>query len=212
MNKVFFKPWIGENYYSSGIFGKKILVLGESHDCDGCNACGNLKNINAECRELTSQTIRDFLRFKKGEIDHQAWMKAFTNFGNIVNHRHLNAEETNTFWNSVLYYNYVQSSTGQTKKTQPYKAYVRNSAAFFQVIDTHKPDLIIVLGKKLWDLLPSNGEFAEQDICVEGENRGSFYYFPIDRKKIPAYMINHPSSQKFDDTWHPFIHKAIELA
>ena len=31
MNKVFFKPWVGKDYDTGGMFGKKILVLGEAH-------------------------------------------------------------------------------------------------------------------------------------------------------------------------------------
>lgn len=31
MKNVRFKPWIGENYNSGGVLGKKILVIGESH-------------------------------------------------------------------------------------------------------------------------------------------------------------------------------------
>jgi len=30
MKSVFFKPWVGKVYDSGGIFGKRILVLGES--------------------------------------------------------------------------------------------------------------------------------------------------------------------------------------
>ena len=30
MENVFFKPWIGKDYDSGGIFNKKILVLGDN--------------------------------------------------------------------------------------------------------------------------------------------------------------------------------------
>ena len=36
MKNVFFKPWVGKNYESGGIFGRRILVLGEAHICGGC--------------------------------------------------------------------------------------------------------------------------------------------------------------------------------
>lgn len=35
MDRPYFEPWIGENYENGGIFGKKILVLGDSHYCSG---------------------------------------------------------------------------------------------------------------------------------------------------------------------------------
>lgn len=31
MKDVIFKPWIGKNYETGGIFKRKILALGESH-------------------------------------------------------------------------------------------------------------------------------------------------------------------------------------
>lgn len=37
MNDVFFQPFVGKDYLSSGIFGHRIMVLGESHYCEeGC--------------------------------------------------------------------------------------------------------------------------------------------------------------------------------
>ena len=55
MEHVFFKPWVGKDYESGGIFGKKILVLGESHTCGGCDQCG-LK-YSSGCDEVN--TIKD---------------------------------------------------------------------------------------------------------------------------------------------------------
>ena len=40
---VFFQPFVGKDYTTGGIFGKRIMVLGESHYCDeGCTDCGNV--------------------------------------------------------------------------------------------------------------------------------------------------------------------------
>jgi len=30
-SKIFFQPWVGSDYNTGGVFGKKVLVLGESH-------------------------------------------------------------------------------------------------------------------------------------------------------------------------------------
>ena len=35
MSEINFIPWIGDNYLSKGYKGKRILVLGESHYCNG---------------------------------------------------------------------------------------------------------------------------------------------------------------------------------
>ncbi len=33
-NNIFFQPFVGKDYASGGVFGKRIMVLGESHYCD----------------------------------------------------------------------------------------------------------------------------------------------------------------------------------
>lgn len=40
MDRPFFEPWIGENYENGGLYGKKILALGDSHYCESCEVCG----------------------------------------------------------------------------------------------------------------------------------------------------------------------------
>lgn len=39
MSNVYFEPWVGCQY-SEGINGKRIMVLGHVHVCDGCDNCG----------------------------------------------------------------------------------------------------------------------------------------------------------------------------
>lgn len=41
MDSPYFEPWVGENYENGGTFGKKILVLGNSHYCN------DLKTVKA---------------------------------------------------------------------------------------------------------------------------------------------------------------------
>ncbi|WP_293589314.1 hypothetical protein [Prevotella sp.] len=44
-SNIFFQPFVGKDYANGGIFGKRIMILGESHYCDeGCCDCGNLWN------------------------------------------------------------------------------------------------------------------------------------------------------------------------
>ena len=40
MDRPFFEPWIGGNYENGGLFGKKILALGDSHYCNSCEVFG----------------------------------------------------------------------------------------------------------------------------------------------------------------------------
>ena len=74
MENVFFKPWVGKNYHTGGIFKKKILVVGESHYCGGCNECG-LK-YSPECDELTTTGVMEF--YLAGNTD--TWTPTFKKF------------------------------------------------------------------------------------------------------------------------------------
>ena len=33
-SNIFFQPFVGKDYANGGIFGKRIMILGESHYCD----------------------------------------------------------------------------------------------------------------------------------------------------------------------------------
>ena len=33
-DNIFFQPFVGKDYANGGIFGKRIMILGESHYCD----------------------------------------------------------------------------------------------------------------------------------------------------------------------------------
>ena len=60
-NHIFFQPFVGKDYASGGMFGKRIMILGESHYCDeGCSNCGNCR-LHGECTGFTQGVIKDYL-------------------------------------------------------------------------------------------------------------------------------------------------------
>lgn len=210
MEKSFFKPWIGENYSTSGIAGKKILILGESHICGlGCGDCGNIDS-HPECRDFTNNAIKYFLDYWTGKGESNTWMRTYTKFGNVFFNKYLSVDETVMFWNSIIFYNYVQFSTDKARVSPLKEEFEKSSKSFFEILKTYEPDLVIVWGKRLWQNLPSNGEFGDE-VVVDNIKRGAFYYYTIDQNKTPIYMVHHPSSSSFNYSWHPFINKAIEM-
>ena len=52
MSNVFFQPFVGKDYAKGGIFGKCIMILGESHYCEGCLDCG-IQLKHPECMDFT---------------------------------------------------------------------------------------------------------------------------------------------------------------
>ena len=105
MDNVIFKPWIGSLYNSNGLNGKKILVLGESHYCGDCDNCKSF--IEKYC-SFTTWVISNYLDYKYGKVKFARSMNTFTRFTNIFHGKYCNKEIIKSFWNSILFYNYVQ--------------------------------------------------------------------------------------------------------
>lgn len=87
MNRnIFFQPFVGKDYANGGIFGKRIMILGESHYCDeSCADCGDCL-LHRECMNFTQQVLGDYLNENK---ERQNWMRTFLKF-----ERSLVGEET----------------------------------------------------------------------------------------------------------------------
>lgn len=110
MNRnIFFQPFVGKDYANGGIFGKRIMILGESHYCDeSCTDCGDCQ-LHRACMNFTQQVLGDYLNENK---ERQNWMRTFLKF-----ERSLVGEETNQamrlkIWNSVIFFNYLQVAMG----------------------------------------------------------------------------------------------------
>lgn len=71
---------------TGGIFGKRIMILGESHYCDeSCADCSDCQ-LHRECMGFTQQVLGDYLNENK---ERQNWMRTFLKF-----ERSLVGEET----------------------------------------------------------------------------------------------------------------------
>ena len=108
-SNIFFQPFVGKDYVNGGIFGKRIMILGESHYCDeSCTDCGDCQ-LHRECMNFTQQVLDDYLNENR---ERQNWMRTFLKF-----ERSLVGEETNQamrlkIWNSVIFFNYLQVAMG----------------------------------------------------------------------------------------------------
>ena len=60
-DNIFFQPFVGKDYANGGIFGKRIMILGESHYCDeNCTDCGDCQ-LHRECMNFTQQVLDEVL-------------------------------------------------------------------------------------------------------------------------------------------------------
>lgn len=209
---VFFKPFIGKNYFNKGFNGVKLLVLGESHYCGekgvGCKFCGVLSG--KDCSDKTNEVISDFLNYKSGEVVYDNWMRTFTTFTNVIFGEPISNEMVIDFWNSVVFYNYVQSSTDGPRIPPDSNQFNDSINAFIEILEECKPDLIIVWGKRLWNYLPDIGREGNEKLL--GNDAEGLYYYKVGEKEIPAYRVDHPSTPYFSYEYTKYIEEAIRLA
>ena len=202
MKKVCFTPWIGETCLENGYLGKRILILGESHYCDeDCDLCGARK-----C-DITENVTKRFLDYKKGKREFESWMTTYTKFTNVFLGEKVNNQTLIGFWNSIMFYNYVQLATSGPRISPSSEAFSNSKEAFFEVLEEYQPDLIIVWGERLWKYLPNNGIYEEENI-LDGKF-GKLYNYTISNKKIPAFRIYHPSSSYFSYESTKYLKEAI---
>ncbi|MCL2183481.1 MAG: hypothetical protein FWB85_08440 [Chitinispirillia bacterium] len=192
MEHVAFEPWVGKNYSKNGYDGKKILILGESHYCDSCSAADNEKC----CSDMTNKVINDYLNYKNGRGDFVPWMNTFTRFTNVFLDKTCDTEEINNFWNSVIFYNYVQRELEGPRKSPTKEMFKMSEKAFFEVLDEHAPDIIIAWGERLNGNMPDCGYPGKKSIFGD-ELKGKIYYYKTKTKDILIYYIAHPSSTYF---------------
>ena len=214
-SSIQFRPWRQEATYLTGIRGKKILILGESHyhNCEedhGCDASAPERTREYH-HEITRKVVRDWK-------DHPHRSPLSTSLPKLF------GMDKAEFWNQVGFYNYVQSFLSAAR-VRPTKAdwFSKDSAiAFQEVLDDLSPDRILVLGKGLWSALPSNQSevippVGERRFSLEGRFGSgvddlAYWYSSRSGKPALAMPIVHPSSWGFRvDDWLASIQKWLDF-
>ena len=186
MNSVHFDPWIGNDYWNGGCFDKKILVLGESHYGQDT---GSSKTIDL----LYDQACSHYT------------MAAYTNFERALNGCETDCDDRERIWNSVAFYNYVQSCVSKSRKSPKQCQFEESEDAFFEVLEYLEPDVVLVWGSRLWENLPYTNFESWSDCEYEGYSYRSGSYTTDSGLVIPCYEIQHPSSGFSWSWWHDFM-------
>ncbi len=222
MQNINFLPWIGKNYQTGlGPKGLRVLVLGESHYCftlgqGKCPGC-SLQNCIAagftkeDFEQQTIEYIKDILFNNKG-LPYQQTALSFERA--IVGKKKLTQAEREDFWNSVIFYNYIQKSLPKLdgKRTEfTANDLVGSDSAFDFILGTYLPDLIIVWGFRLFKILPPWGSVRSELELSSGEKTDIRMYY-VCGKSIPAIKVAHPSCPKGRqwEYWHQFYDVFLE--
>lgn len=209
MEKVFFEPWVGKDYETGGRFGKRVMVLGDSHYCGNeCDDCGSIHH-KGDCSGITVEVVETFLN---PERDFETWMPTFTKFERAVNNKELSQTEKEQFWNSIIFYNYLQEAIGGPRIEPNINLYSESFEPFIEVLEKYKPDTILVWGQRLFKALPPGNGKEGISLDIDGNLYDKSWIYTLSNgKQVKLYAIDHPSSAFSWEYWHPIIKAAIEI-
>lgn len=208
MKNVFFDPWVGKNYQTGGVFGKKLLILGESHHC-GCgiceNACGDMQ-VKSDCDINTTDIILDYLN---DYANCGSYKTTYCKFERALINKYTNAEDSQAIWDSVAFYNYLQRAMSRAREFPKSDDWGNSNNAFFEVLEYLKPDYIITWGRRLWQNLPMDGCEGAPVICEGLPNERTWEYTLSDGRIVKMMSVYHPSGGFSWDRWHMLINEFI---
>ncbi len=143
MENVYFEPWIGDNYWEGGIFGKRILVIGNSHYCEHRNECCNCGvdgySFDDDCSSFTTNVVRQYLDNDGWE----PWYNTFWKFECALCGYETDNDDSSDIWNSIAFYNYLQTAVTSPSDPGNDYDYDNSEPAFWEVLKIY--NLIILL-------------------------------------------------------------------
>ena len=190
MYKLTFLPFVGKNYNNGGMFGKRIMVLGDSH-------YGSVPQPN-----ITQDVLGWYL---DQNVEREGWMNTFLKFERSLVNRETTPKDSCEIWNSLLFYNYLQVLLDGPREAGTEQQYRDSAGAFFQVLDRYRPDVIIVWGKRLWKNLPWDNWIEGAPVTVDGEEIDNGCYKLSNGHMVRVVCVYHPSAGYSWDYWHKVI-------
>lgn len=195
MNHLFFKPWIGAEYASGGIFGKRILVLGESHYTDG-----------EPDPNITNDVLNEYLSY---ETTVPPYLQSFNKFERSLVGTTTDGAARRQIWNSVVFYNYLQVPMSGPRQAGNEADYANAAEAFFEVLEQYRPEYIIVWGYRLWDAMPTDRWEWGEELTLDGAPVRTGCYLLADGTRVKAVPVKHPSAGYSWNKWYKFINQFL---
>lgn len=191
MSKVKFLPFVGSGYKSSGFGGRRVLALGESHYC---------ANASEATPDITRRVIEELCDPKS---EHEAYKNTYTKFAQALLGRNgLTASDKGRLWDSIAFYNFVQVPMTGARVAPTAADFAGSADAFFEVLETLRPDVVIAWGNRLYENLPDSGRQGAPVVAPDGRQVEMWVYALADGSEVRVVPIMHPSSSFSPDYWH----------
>lgn len=199
MSNFNFKPWIGPYYECSEM---KMLVIGDSPYCGECERCGVRGDCTKEemegCYHYTINTVNDYIKARHGLQRWGKWMSCtYLKFDKIIyGIDDVSIEQTEKLWNSIAFFNFIQSAASPNPNNKNYKAedYDKSRPIVAKLIEQLMPNIIIVWGRKAYEAL------SEANWHTGSDYYNGYYEFE-NGHKIYCLDIFHPRCAK-PAVWH----------
>lgn len=193
---LFFRPWIGADYRdwptrSHENLTPPVHILGESH-------YGNPDEYRPE---FTVNVVNDRdLQSRRGPF--------FSNLMKAWSGVPLAAIDRGQFWDGLAFSNYIQDFLPGPRLPPSETMWQRGHVAFEELLLTHQPDALLVLGQRLWRHMTKRGSFRLFPVEDEPDEKrrvvriddARLYEREVDgeRRWTIAMHILHPSAPAFD--------------
>lgn len=205
-------PWIGSNYgKDNGVFRQRTLILGGSQYSDGYENFHTDEGL-AEWQSFTNDVVYYYL---DPSIPGR-WKKTYTSFINSVFGYKTEVEQQKSFFDAVIFFNYLQEIAGATASEAGNFDYHApcHFDAFREILEVHRPEVVISWGYKVWDALPNDWGYgtaqATDGISVGSEISNKIYHYPFRDTVIRLVGVHHPSIGYSPD-FHHQIFKQLDL-
>lgn len=188
-------PWVGENYRSGGgVFRQRTLILGGSHYCEGHESF-DPEEVRPEWQSFTNDVVYSYLDPNvRGR-----WKGTFTAFINSIFGDSSDDDQRRAFFDSVIFYNYLQEIAGATPAEVGDYSYTapRHFSAFSEIVEKFRPEVMISWGGKVWEALPNDWGYGPVDIqdgvTVDNQTSQKVYQYPYGNSFIRLVGVRHPS-------------------
>jgi hypothetical protein len=205
-------PWVGDQYgQATGVFRQRTLILGGSQYSPGYESFHTDEGL-AEWRSFTNDVVYYYLDPKISG----RWKGTYTRFINSVFGSQTDEEQRRGFFDSVIFYNYLQEIAGASASDAGNFDYHApcHFDAFREIIETYRPEVVIAWGSKVWDALPNDWGHGEAEIR-DGVTVGAvisqkIFHYPFRDTVIRLVGVRHPSIGYSPD-FHHQIFKQLDL-
>ena len=184
--KRFFKPWVKSKYYTEGINGKRILVIGASQyclkkNCPHWSKCTSMtikdcSQYNTICPDVVAinqeYKLEDWPNFEIENFLEEGGYPAYRNFTNLL--KNVTAFVTNQdIWDRIAFTIYIQHFIPQQNTPSLNEYDSKYFESFLETIDELQPDVIILWGVKILEHFKQDftKQFVEGiEICKTDEH------------------------------------------